>query len=93
MEYDVIVVGAGLTGLSTAFFLQQKGKKVLVLEKQDRVGGAMYSHSENGFVFEEGPNTGVIGNAETAELFEMLGIEPLVANSEAEKRLIYKKNN
>ena len=43
MEYDVIVVGAGLTGLSTAFFLQQKGKKVLVLEKQDRVGGAMYS--------------------------------------------------
>lgn len=93
MEYDVIVIGAGLTGLSLAFFLQQKGKKVLVLEKMDRIGGAMRSHSENGFVYEEGPNTGVIGNPEIAELFEMLGTTPLVANSKAEKRLIFKKNN
>lgn len=93
MEYDVIIVGAGLTGLSLAFFLQQKGKKVIVLEKMDRTGGAMCSHSENGFVFEEGPNTGVIGNAEIAELFEMLQTDPVVANSEAEKRLIFKKNN
>lgn len=93
MKYDVIVIGAGLTGLSTAFFLQQKGKKVLVLEKMNRVGGAMCSHSENGFVYEEGPNTGVISNAETIELFELLEVEPVVANSKAERRLIYKKNN
>lgn len=93
MEYDVIVIGAGLTGLSLAFFLQQKGKKVIILEQKDRVGGAMCSHTENGFVFEEGPNTGVIGNPEIAELFEMLESEPVIANSKAEKRLIYKKDN
>ncbi len=89
-EYDAIVIGAGLTGLTTAFFLKRKGLKVIVLEKNNRVGGAIRSHSENGFVYEEGPNTGVIGNAEVAELFEMLHIQPEIANSDAEKRLILK---
>jgi monoamine oxidase len=36
---DVIVVGAGLSGLQAAWGLEQKGFKVLVLEGQDRVGG------------------------------------------------------
>ncbi|MDU1904960.1 MAG: protoporphyrinogen oxidase [Dysgonomonas sp.] len=92
MKYDVIIVGAGLTGLSTAFFLKEKGFKPLVLEKNNRVGGAIQSHQENGFVYEEGPNTGVIGNPEVAELFEKLGIEPEIANADAEKRLILKNN-
>jgi len=90
MKYDAIILGAGLTGLSTAFFMQKKGYNVLVLEKNERIGGAMCSHSENGFVYEEGPNTGVIGNPEIAELFESLGIEPEIAKSSAEKRLILK---
>jgi len=93
MKYDVIVVGAGLTGLSAAFFLQKKGLNVLILEKKNRIGGAIHTHKENGFVFEEGPNTGVIGNPEVVELFELLGIEPEEANKDAEKRLILKNNN
>lgn len=92
MKYDVIIIGAGLTGLSTAFYLKQKGLNIVVLEKEKRTGGAIRSHHENGFVFEEGPNTGVIGNPEIAELFELLGIEPETANSDAEKRLILKNN-
>lgn len=92
MKHDMIIIGAGLTGLSTAFFLKQKGFNPLILEKEDRVGGAIKSHRKNGFVYEEGPNTGVIGNPEVAELFEQLGIEPEIANSDAEKRLILKNN-
>lgn len=92
MKYDAIIIGAGLTGLSTAFYLKRKGLNIVVLEKEKRTGGAIRSHNENGFVFEEGPNTGVIGNPEIAELFEFLGINPETANSDAEKRLILKNN-
>lgn len=90
MKYDAIIIGAGLTGLSTAFFLKRKGLNILVLEKKNRTGGAMCSHSENGFVYEEGPNTGSMSTPELAELFELLGLEPEVAKSSAEKRLILK---
>lgn len=90
MKYDVIVIGAGLTGLSAAFFMRQRGFSMQVLEKNSRTGGAICSHNDSGFVYEEGPNTGVIGNAETAELFEGLGLQPEIAKREAERRLILK---
>src|ERR1019366_2975796 len=38
--WDVIVVGAGHNGLACAAYLAQAGKRVLVIESRDRVGGA-----------------------------------------------------
>jgi phytoene dehydrogenase-like protein len=37
--YDYIIIGAGMGGLSAANFLTKYGKRVLVLEKQDKAGG------------------------------------------------------
>lgn len=53
-NYDVLVVGAGLAGLSAARSLVQEGKKVLVLEARDRVGGRTYSTEHHGVLIEEG---------------------------------------
>src|SRR5215208_597875 len=39
-RWDVIVVGAGHNGLTCAAYLARAGKRVLVLEARDRVGGA-----------------------------------------------------
>ena len=47
--YDVAVVGAGIVGLSTALKLQEKGKKVLVLDKEKSPG-----------LHQSGRNSGVI---------------------------------
>jgi phytoene dehydrogenase-like protein len=39
-DYDVIIIGAGHNGLVTAGYLAKAGRRVLVLERRDRVGGA-----------------------------------------------------
>ena len=38
-EYDTIVIGAGIAGASAAYFLQQKGQKILILDKRGIAGG------------------------------------------------------
>lgn len=88
----VAVIGAGLTGLTTAFRLKQAGVNVTVIEKTDRVGGQICTHEQDGFIFESGPNTGVVSYPEVAELFESLGNDCRLetAREESKIRLIWK---
>jgi monoamine oxidase len=51
---DVVVVGAGLAGLSAAADLVAAGHAVIVLEARDRVGGRTLNHSLGGEVVEVG---------------------------------------
>jgi monoamine oxidase len=44
LQADVIVVGAGLAGLTAAWELQRAGYRVLVFEARDRAGGRVLSH-------------------------------------------------
>ncbi len=58
MTPDVIVVGAGISGLSLAWRAARDGKKVLVLERAARVGGCFHSaRTADGFWFEMGAHT------------------------------------
>ena len=51
-EYDVIVIGAALAGLSAALDLAKAGKKVLVLEQHELPGGVATSYCRGGVEFE-----------------------------------------
>ena len=92
---DILVIGAGLTGLTTAFRLTRGGKQVHILECSNRVGGQIHTFREDGFVFESGPNTGVISYPEVAELFEAWSpaCQLETAHEEAKRRLIWKGNS
>jgi oxygen-dependent protoporphyrinogen oxidase len=92
--FDVIIAGAGITGLTIAFLLKRGGLKVLVLEKEGKTGGVISSVTEGGFTYETGPNTGVLSSTELVELFGLLKEKCTVegANPKAEKRYILKNS-
>ena len=92
METDVVIIGAGLTGLTLAFHLTRRGKKVRILEKNDWIGGQIRTFEENEFLYESGPNTGAVSYPEVAELFSALSpaCELETADDNAAHRFIWK---
>jgi phytoene dehydrogenase-like protein len=52
-RYDVVVIGAGLGGLTAGAILAREGRKVLVIERSNSVGGAASSY-KSGDLFVEG---------------------------------------
>ena len=75
--YDVIIVGAGLSGLSTAAFLLKlkPDARILILEQSNRAGGAIQSYSEDGYLAEWGPHGFLDNCEESKELVAIAGLE------------------
>ena len=65
-QYDVVVVGGGVAGLATGALLSHAGRKVVVLEKGNQLGGRAYTYVDQGFVLNYGahamyrPHTGFL---------------------------------
>lgn len=53
-EYDYIVVGGGIAGLTSAAYLARAGRKVLLIEKNPECGGLVNTFSNDGFRFDAG---------------------------------------
>ncbi|TRM83069.1 phytoene desaturase, partial [Sulfolobus sp. F3] len=53
---NVVIVGSGIGGLSTALYLQRKGFQVTVLEKLSEPGGRARNFSVGEFSFDMGPS-------------------------------------
>lgn len=74
-HYDTIIIGAGLAGLATAIRLRKRGESVLVIEKNNTVGGKLDAFEWNGFRFDKGPS--LFTQPELIdELFELCGKDP-----------------
>ena len=54
MEYDAIIVGGGVAGLTAAAFLSKAKKSSVVLEKQDKCGGLVNNFEFDGFTYDGG---------------------------------------
>lgn len=53
-DYDVVVIGAGVSGLEAANELKMEGKNVVILEGRDRIGGRIYTEIHNGVSYDIG---------------------------------------
>jgi oxygen-dependent protoporphyrinogen oxidase len=76
-EYDVIIVGAGLSGLSAAFFLGKHcpGWRVVLLESASRPGGAVATFREGNYQAEWGPHGFLNNVAESREILADTGLD------------------
>ena len=53
-NFDVIIIGSGMSGLTTAVLLAQNNYKVLVLEKHFKVGGFTHTFKRNQYEWDVG---------------------------------------
>jgi monoamine oxidase len=59
-QHDVVVVGAGIAGLTAARAIASVGKKVLLVEARQRIGGRVFTDSDLGFPFDHGAPTSAV---------------------------------
>jgi len=71
----VAIIGAGITGLTAAFYLKRKGVPVMVYEAGGRVGGVIQSLRQDGWLAEFGPNTILETSPKIARLVRDAGLE------------------
>jgi prolycopene isomerase len=71
---DVIIIGAGIGGLTAAAYLARAGRKVIVIEQDNHVGGTAHIFRRGGFTFPTGPQS-VTMPAYIADSLCELGIE------------------
>ncbi len=85
----VCIIGAGISGLTTAYLLKQKGVDVTVFERSDSPGGNIQTIEKDGYTIEQGPNS-LLKSPRLIDLVRMLGIEDKVipASEKAKKRYI-----
>lgn len=72
---DVVVAGAGITGLTVAYELTRRGKSVVVLEASSRAGGLIRTERTDGFTIEAGPDSLLAAKPAGLELVRELGLE------------------
>ena len=91
-RFDTIVVGAGVAGLTAARLLSQAGRRVVVLEARDRVGGRVVTDRRFGLATDLGASWihGVTGSpvAAAAEAFGMRTVEFTVGGYQPDSRPI-----
>lgn len=91
---DALVVGAGISGLTTAFWLQRAGLRVAVIEAAPRAGGSIETWTDGPWRFEMGPNTVLESREEVTRLLRESGLESekIVAAPAGKRRFLWKRD-
>ncbi len=90
---SVAVVGGGLTGLTAAYCLKQRGSRVVIYEATDRLGGAVRSERREGYLAELGPSSMSPPPPAVAAILSELGLDAsrVIASPAAQNRYIVRR--
>ncbi|MCF8242929.1 MAG: protoporphyrinogen oxidase [Melioribacteraceae bacterium] len=87
---NIAVLGAGISGLATAHWLEKENYGVTIFEAHSDAGGAMITENEDGFLIDYGPNSGLETTPLIRQIAEEVGIldQMIYANEQSNKRYI-----
>lgn len=76
-EHDIVVVGAGVSGLTAAHALARRGHDVMLIDRRKAPGGRIRTERRDGFLVEHGPNSLVAPAPAAESLIDVLGLGPV----------------
>ncbi|HEY7388312.1 MAG TPA: protoporphyrinogen oxidase [Bryobacteraceae bacterium] len=86
---NVAIVGGGISGLSTAFYLSRRGVPATILEQRPRLGGVIRTDHVEGCTLEAGPDSFLSAKPAALELIRELGLADQVIGSNDFSRKTY----
>src|ERR1700683_3091509 len=89
MSRSVAIVGGGISGLSTAYYLAQAGIASTIVEGRPRLGGVIQSEQVAGCVIEGGPDSFLAAKPAAMDLIRELGMAGEVIGSNDRQRVTY----
>lgn len=83
LEYDVTIIGAGVSGLRAAHELDFENQRVLIIEKTNKVGGRVKTYNQDGFSLDRGFQILLTAYPELRDVLDLdrLNIQPFMSGA------------
>ncbi len=88
-----IIIGGGISGLSTAYYLSKAGIPATLVERRPRLGGVIETENVHGCVLETGPDSFLAAKPWAMDLIRELGLAGDVIGSNDHARVTYVRKN
>lgn len=94
MNKKFAILGAGISGLTSAFWLKKNNFDFVILEKENQVGGSMQTIRKDGFQIDFGPNSGLETTPLIRQIVDEIGFsdQMVYASDSSNKRFILRNN-
>ena len=90
MAKNIAIIGGGIAGLTTAFYLKKSGHSPTIFEASSQTDGVIQSQTIDGFTIENGPNTILLSDQRTLDMFNDLGLQIEDASPKSKNRYVVK---